>query len=278
MSKNKEYMDILVITVFKNDFSQTIRTLDSLQVTERKFNVILKNGGQLLSLEHKNILENYLGNLKIYLYESIDEGIYDAMNQALLFAKSNLLLEKNNWIWFLNSGDVIDRSPIGVINMDLSCYTNAGIKFGQPSYGLQKETRIAHRIDELKFLLGDIRFNHQAVLFHKRIFYELGLFNRRYKITADYNFIHRALKANSFEYIDWLKIGVESGGLSESRATEAEVEKLIYLLSLFCIEKKVHFLSIFRKRAISLGKHMIKNLLSRNVSRITYLIIHGFKR
>lgn len=247
MSNNKEYMDIEVITVFKNDISQTIRTLDSLQATERKFNVILKNGGQLLSLEHKSILENYLGNLKIYLYESIDEGIYDAMNQALLFAKSNLLLEKNDWIWFLNSGDVIDRSAIGAINMDVSCYTNAGIKFGQPSYGLQKETRIAQRIDELKFLLGDIRLNHQAVLFHKRIFYELGVFSLRYKITTDYNFIHRALKANSFEYIDWLKIGVEPGGLSESRAIEAEVEKLIYLLSLFCFEKKFIFFLFLEK-------------------------------
>ena len=84
-----------IITVTYNSKKELLETIDSVQSQENKnFIHIIKDG---LSTDKTNEID--FSKFKNTLFHrSKDNGIYDAMNQAIKFAK-------NEYIIYLNSGD-----------------------------------------------------------------------------------------------------------------------------------------------------------------------------
>lgn len=257
-------LSVLVITIFKNNFHQCVNTLNSLVESGIRCHVVLQNGGERLTTEEIQSLQRFQPIVQIHLVEELDYGIYDAMNKALNFALQRNLLEISEWVWFLNSGDMLASSPNQQKLKGFVGITDSKIKFGEPTFGLEKQEGNSQKIDEIEFLSGAVRLNHQAVLFHKSIFAELGQYKTSYKITSDYQFIHRTLRENTYEYIDSLRIIVEPGGISQKRIIKVEIEKIRYLLWLFVHTRKSAYFSALKIRGISLMKYLIKSICMKN--------------
>ena len=85
-----------IITVTYNSKSDLLKTISSVQSQVNKnFMHIIKDG---LSQDKTNEIE-FLKLKNTEFYESSDNGVYDAMNQAFIYAK-------NEFIIFLNAGDI----------------------------------------------------------------------------------------------------------------------------------------------------------------------------
>jgi hypothetical protein len=252
----------LIITVFKNNFSQVVETLKSLESSSLKSRVVLKNGGKALSTEQIQALKSLRKFLEIDLIEKPDNGIYSAMNQAMVYSIQNKLLNEKEWVWFLNAGDKLETNAIDTLQKSIPRSLNSLIKFGEPTFGLKKTIRTAQKIDEHDFLSGKIRLNHQALLFHTKLFSLHTLYNEDYRIASDYLFIYHLLKSHTLEFIPSLRIAVEPGGISERRVGLVEIEKLRILLNLFLKSGKIFYLNIFRIRLTSLIKFKVKEVLN----------------
>ncbi len=257
-------LSVLVITIFKNNFHQCVNTLNSLVESGVRCHVVLQNGGKELTTEEIQSLQKFHPTLQIHLVEELDYGIYDAMNKALNFAIQRNLLEVGEWVWFLNSGDMLNCSPRLLQLKGFVGITDSKIKFGEPTFGLEKQEGNSQKIDEIEFLSGTVRLNHQAVLFHKSIFDELNQYETNYKITSDYQFIHRTLRDNTYEYIDSLRIVVEPGGISQKSIIKVEIEKIRYLLWLIVHTRNSTYFSALKIRGISLMKYLIKSICMKN--------------
>ena len=93
-----KFLSIIVVSL--NSGERLKRTIDSIMgQTFTDYEVIIKDGGStdgsLAFLERENLLYE---NSSITLVQKSDAGIYDAMNQAVTFAKGR-------YIQFLNCGN-----------------------------------------------------------------------------------------------------------------------------------------------------------------------------
>ena len=85
-----------IITVTYNSKDNLLKTINSIQSQGYKsFSHIIKDG---LSKDQTNKID-FSRYRNTEFYESKDKGIYDAMNQALKYAR-------NEYILYLNSGDI----------------------------------------------------------------------------------------------------------------------------------------------------------------------------
>lgn len=257
-------MSILVITILKDNFNGLVKTLESIYANGLSCSVIIKNGGQKLSGENILQISRYRSSMTIYLLETFDHGIYHAMNEALLFANKHLLLEIHDWVWFLNSGDSLKKQDKRLIIASLNERGKHQVLYGEPSYGITKGGARDISIDELSFLAGKIRLNHQALLFNTHVVKKIGPYSELFPITSDFIYLHRILKEYKFLYLDWLKIDVEPGGISERRTLSVEIEKIRYISLLFLKSGKRIYAQALKKRVQSLLKHIVKNLISIN--------------
>lgn len=133
-----------------------------------------------------NILQKFQQQQVLRFVSEPDGGIYEAMNKGIKLATGK-------WIFFLGSDDVFFDNEVlkrvfsENINDELILYGNvkflhSGIKYDGP-------------FDHEKISMKNIC--HQAILFRKDIFTELGFFNVKYKIYADYEFNIRWMGAKT---------------------------------------------------------------------------------
>jgi len=106
---NKRYLKkpfFSIITVVKNDENNILKTLISIKNQSFKnFEHIIVDGGstdKTLKILQKN---------KIYdvLYSKKDKGLYYAMNKGLKLSRGDVIL-------FVNSGDVIMKNALKIVN------------------------------------------------------------------------------------------------------------------------------------------------------------------
>ena len=122
-----------------------------------------------------DLLNKYQQQNKLRYTSEADGGIYDAMNKGIKMATGE-------WIYFLGSDDVFfdagvlqrifaRRFGVAQIVYGNVQYLHAGIIYDGP-------------FDQEKISTKNIC--HQAIFVNRTIFDKTGLFNCRYKISADY--------------------------------------------------------------------------------------------
>jgi glycosyltransferase involved in cell wall biosynthesis len=157
-------------------------TLNPGPVLERTIESVLSQGFD--NLEHLIIdggssdgtldLVHRFGHLKVV--SEPDEGIFDAMNKGIAAASGD-------WIYFLGSDDYfaddhvlrelcpIFKSELDVVYGDIFDF-QTGKRYGGP-------------IDEIKIRQKNI--SHQAIFFKRRVFEQVGLFDKTYRSYADWD-------------------------------------------------------------------------------------------
>lgn len=169
-----------------------------------------------------------------------DNGIYDAMNKALTFAKGE-------WVLFLGADDTLESSALqslseGTLNSDI-VYGNT--TFVHESYVCPKKA------NSKEYLKYGMPCSHQSLLMRTKIIQGLGGFDLSFKIVADYDLIVRAKLAGcKISVVDKYISRFSTGGLS-SNNFNADIEwyrvakcyKLLPIPEIFLVKRIVYRLS-----------------------------------
>jgi len=211
-------MKISIITVVYNN-SKTI--LDAI--------ISVKNQ-TYLSIEHIIIdggstdgtLEILNENMHLFnvLISEKDNGLYDAMNKGINIANGEV-------IGILNSDDFYNNNEIiSDVMSNFISDTNLDIIYGDIIY--VKHTNINKLVRYWKSISFSMNnFNkgvippHPSLFIKKSIYNEIGLFNLKFKIAADYEFMLRLFKNNTYKskYLPLLMVKMRTGGISNRNFT-----------------------------------------------------------
>lgn len=138
--------------------------------------VLIEGNSQDNTIEKARILANKYNN--ITLYSGKDNGVYDAMNKGLEFAKGE-------WLYFLGCDDYFFETGTLLKMSKVLTKTNSKIVYGNA--WVERYGRIFDGIfDTEKILRHNIC--HQAVFYHRLVFEKIGNYNLVYKKEADYVF------------------------------------------------------------------------------------------
>lgn len=215
--------------------------------------IIIDGGSKDSTLE---IIKKY-GDRVSKLISEPDEGVYDAMNKGITNSTGEI-------IYFLNSGDHLhDENTIEkVVNgfSDTSIVAVYGNVQMIGEQGQKKHTR-GCKVTHNSLLYR--RICHQALFVKKRLFEEIGFFSTKYRLSADHEFIVKAIKKypDGFLYLDETLAEYMDGGMSCKMMTMTKLEDLNIISSNY---NKVQYLFGAAICALVTLKYKIKALTTTN--------------
>lgn len=199
-------MLLTVIIVTKNpgiDIYPTLASLKCLDGPETE--ILIKDNSSDRSIEK---LSEMFAFQNLRYIHSADEGIYDAMNQALNKAKGE-------FIYFLNAGDQhVDCSLMNHLTENPSeiDYLYGDVIKLEPASTIQRYSRNMN-----KYLVYLKRICHQAIVIKKSVLEEIGGFDTSLTVTADHLLIVQTVeKFKGFKISGVLSI-YQGGGFSHQQ-------------------------------------------------------------
>lgn len=212
---------VSIITVCFNSESTIARTVESvLRQTYGNIEYIIVDGGSVdktLSII-RSYEKQFNGRMKI-ISES-DNGIYDAMNKGILMASGDI-------IGMVNSDDYYEKNTVeNVINFYQN--DNAHVIF----YGFQRDLLRGKEIDVVFYHhrnLRKININHPTCFVTSDVYKDYGMYDIRYKSSADYEFLLRMYLSGKVKFVPIYKIlsNFELGGTSLSGLSVSETADIL---------------------------------------------------
>lgn len=222
---DKMFLKISIITVCYNsekNIEQTIRSVLKQGYKNKEYIII--DGGS--NDNTKEIIGRYQDKLAYWCSEP-DQGLYDAMNKGIQHSTGDVIAFLNSDDWYEN--DVLDKvneyfleTKADMISGRINAVINDRIFLGQTLPGPVEDIRIG------------MIYPHQALFAKAVIFKNIGGFNLRYKIAADYDWILRAyVKGANILRVKDTFTNCRDGGIS-SNAYECGIEHRTIALSYLC--------------------------------------------
>jgi GT2 family glycosyltransferase len=203
-----------VITVTFNNFSELKETIESLPLGSVES--VIVNGGSCDKT--KTFLTNHLG-------ESIsgpDQGISDAFNKGFLLSRGEFIL-------FLNSGDVlIDPDYLSESHEFLNSHPDFDFTYADICYSDQLAGELRIRSQQN---LPAMPFLHPTLIVRRNLMERVGLFNLRYDIAMDLDFVYRLVKAGAKgKYFPKMVVRMDGSGISSTQ--HFKLFKEVFLIAL----------------------------------------------
>lgn len=150
-----------------------------------------------------------------------DNGIYDAMNKGIKNATGDL-------IYFLNSGDFFfNDSVVEHIIQSINQNNDCDIIYGDWIYYDNNSIKLntGFRRDKYEIIWKGI--NHQAIFTRRSVFEESGLFNLRFEIFGDYDWLLQSILKRKYKlmYVGYPLVYYLWGGKSMISGTKYIHEK-----------------------------------------------------
>jgi len=204
-----------VITVTYNAGDKLKETVtDVLRQTYDNYEILIKDG-----LSSDGSLEQLPTSNKIRVESCKDQGIYDAMNQAVELAQGEYII-------FMNCGDFFyDENVLSNLSKVIDKKPSRGIYYGDAYFRLSKE--VLHMPGEITdFVCFRHIPCHQACIFAKELFADKG-FDLSYRIRADYEFFLRQYYKKAVRpcYTGVVVANYEGGGFSETKENRKKDKK-----------------------------------------------------
>lgn len=178
--KNKPL--ITVITAVYNSDKYLEECLNSLYSQKSKnFEHIVVDGG---SNENTiQILKKFDDKID-YWFSKKDLGIYDAFNRGMILARGE-------YLGFLNSDDKFTENALDILNKYILLYPNKDFIFG----AVQKHWGILHGYKPYKihWSWGFYSSHSTGFFIKKSSAKKVGLYNLKYKYSADYDYFYRMI-------------------------------------------------------------------------------------
>jgi hypothetical protein len=217
-------MVLNVVTVVRDDLEGLKRTAASILEQDMVVSwlIVTPKGETELSQYAEKLFK---GGAVARILNDLGNGVYPAMNQAIFSS------DREDWIWFLNAGDLFAGPKIYGEMVGIGAKTPNDWIYGGHMLGLDNREVIGIVNAPSKFLPSNQLFSkqyvsHQSTIFRVKLLQDLGGFNVKYKIAADWDLIVRASYISEYERVpDAISIFF-MGGLSTLRRQEANRELL----------------------------------------------------
>lgn len=201
---------VTIVTVVFNGGSNLEETIKSV-VGQNYSNLeyIIVDGGS--SDSTLDIIGKYEDKIDYWISEK-DKGIYDAMNKGIL-------LSSGEWINFMNSGDVFYDA-----NVLESCCSkiDEGVSIIYSDSLAENKNTVLKSREESEFWKGT-PFCHQSAIFKS----DGMLYDTKYKISADYDYILRKVEQGKVIKINSIFISVyDVSGVSAQKGYLASYEMM----------------------------------------------------
>ncbi|WP_299768790.1 glycosyltransferase family 2 protein [uncultured Dokdonia sp.] len=201
-------MKISIITINYNNANGLDKTLESVaSQTYANIEHIIIDGNS--SDGSKDILEAYELPNAIKISEP-DSGIYNAMNKGVKKASGDYLL-------FINSGDSL-RSNDSIETIVPLLSGGKDFYYGDLMMQFTEGDRIRKYPDTLSFyyFFHKGSLPHPSLFFKKTLFTQLGLYNEKFKIVADWDYYVKAICKHdaSYEHIPIVVSNFDAYGIS----------------------------------------------------------------
>lgn len=183
-------MKLTIVTVVYNAKEDIYNTLESIKMqNNQKFEYLVIDGGStdgtLDVIKDSFRVDNYVSEK--------DNGIYDAMNKGIKLSKGDMII-------FLNAGDVFyDDNVVDKITK-IKNYEEFDVIYGDVVM-VNNKKRLKRQPDILSLsYLYTNNLCHQSMIFNKKSFQKIGLFDINEKVFADYKWLIRAYSRKSKFY------------------------------------------------------------------------------
>ena len=175
-----------IITVVKNDEKNISKTIKSIISQSYKNYEYLIIDGKSSDKTVEKILKfkkkiNYLSSIR-------DKGIYFAMNKGAKLSRGEVII-------YVNSGDKLNKQALNIVKKKFDSNRDYNFIFGTVKRHYTKSTIIKSglNITRLKYNF-DFATSHSTGFYLKRkIFLKNGLFNTKFKYSADYDLYYRLM-------------------------------------------------------------------------------------
>lgn len=211
---------ISIITVVYNRVNYLEQAI--LSVLNQTYNnieyLIIDGGSTDGTLE---IIKKYDNSIDYWISEA-DNGIYHAMNKGIRLTTGEI-------IGLLNSDDFYFPCAIEKLVRNYT-KTNSGVWYGKQMRFEEYDDFCNFRIQEpiLENMYERPSIYHAACFVHQSVYKTIGLFDQRYKIISDYDFLLKAIENGVvFTFINVVFTGFRSGGISGSAKAWIESYTLI---------------------------------------------------
>ena len=188
--KNKS-KELTIITVVKNDRSGIEKTIKSiiLQKTKRVEYIVVDGNSKDGT---KKIINKFKDKIDKIISEK-DRGIYYAMNKGITNSSGNI-------IGFCNSGDILFPSGLKTILKNFK-KKKIDVLFATVKRNYIGKTIIKHGFKKNRIFYNfDFATTHSTGFYiKKKIHDEIGLYDTKFIISADYDFYLRLIKLNKFK-------------------------------------------------------------------------------
>lgn len=223
MNKGPKISIITACYNAENTIEQTIQSV--LGQTYENIEYIIVDGASTDGT--MEIVNNYKEQIDIIISES-DEGIYDAFNKGARAATGD-------YIQYLNADDyLIDKFVVDDVYNEMKKLVDVTIIYGgvlcqNDITGLK--SWINKEIDYEKFRSGN-SLPHQAVFTKRETMLEMGLFDTKYEILADYDLTSKIFKKykGQIYYIPRLISIFRIGGISSQLINRTKLYKEMDLI------------------------------------------------
>ena len=216
---------VTVITVCYNSEKTIARTIESiLQQTYDNIEYIIIDGAS--TDDTLTIIDSYQEPYRarygqsIHLVSEPDKGIYDAMNKGISMACGEM-------IGILNSDDAYEHDAIENIVLNM-CKEKMQICYGAirifEGATIESICLLSHEFLDRRMIA------HPGCFVSKSIYEKYGVFNIRYKSSADYEFMLRIYMKEDIKFIRIEKIltNYYIGGISTTVAGLKDKAKMLY--------------------------------------------------
>ncbi len=224
MTPNKSQL-ITIITVVYNGENCLEKTIKSvIDQTYKNIEYIIIDGGS--SDRTVDIIKKYEDKISHYISES-DDGIYDAMNKGMIFAKGEYIL-------FLNAGDDFCDENIIENIFDKDEQINDDIVYGAAIVVDENRTKETY-LNPKCFTKFNLLFWTTRVLCHQSLFIRKSIlkpYSSKYKLKGELNWYFDLLeKVKSYKIVDFPIVYYSLGGAGDVNFKLNTVETLQVVFS-----------------------------------------------
>ena len=212
---NENEITVIISTLnVANQIEKTI--LSYLDQDFKKKNLIIVDGN---SSDHTvEIIKKYSNNLQYWVSEN-DDGIYDAWNKAIRNTNTE-------WVCFIGAGDVFYSN--NTLTKLIMAKTNPKTNFISGKIFLidKKDIFIESMGKKWDFnkLSKNITIGHPLSLHKLELLKRYNLFDIKYKICGDYDFLIRSGKSIFAEYLNEFVVIMKDDGVSKKHFLKATTE------------------------------------------------------
>tara|TARA_B100001741_G_scaffold309856_1_gene308221 strand:+ start:8 stop:943 length:936 start_codon:yes stop_codon:yes gene_type:complete len=205
-SKIKNPLFSIITVNLNDDLESTILSIKFQKYRNLIEHIIIDGGSRKNYLK---LLKYYNKDIDYWVSEK-DNGIWDASNKGVTLAKGK-------FIGLLDSGDILSQNASEILKKMFKLKPNADCVIGSVMRSRLLSGFYPHKISTH---LNVIPSNSGGFFLNKNMQKKLGLFDERYKCSADYDLVYKMIKSKKVKFICSKKHEILSKKIPEGFSTK----------------------------------------------------------